>query len=93
MTHELKSDQRIRWQIQKPRRTSAESQTQPPVYEKPLTIRERLNQEPHGKVAQSYKFAEKIHEGQVRFSGEPYISHPEAVADIINTEFYNGAPP
>lgn len=35
------------------------------------------------KVKKAFNFATKAHEGQVRASGEPYISHPLAVANII----------
>ncbi|MFU8894984.1 MAG: RelA/SpoT family protein [Gammaproteobacteria bacterium] len=35
------------------------------------------------KVMQAYEFAAKAHEGQQRHSGEPYISHPVAVATIL----------
>ena len=31
----------------------------------------------------AYDFAEKAHEGQYRKSGEPYIYHPVAVAEIL----------
>lgn len=34
-------------------------------------------------ITKAYQFAEKAHEGQIRFSGEPYISHPVAVACIL----------
>jgi GTP diphosphokinase / guanosine-3',5'-bis(diphosphate) 3'-diphosphatase len=34
-------------------------------------------------VRQAYEFAAKAHEGQQRRSGEPYISHPVAVATIL----------
>lgn len=33
----------------------------------------------------AYAFAEKAHEGQVRYSGEPYIIHPVEVARILLT--------
>jgi len=35
------------------------------------------------KVNHAYNFAEKIHEGQKRHSGEPYTSHLKAVTDIF----------
>ncbi len=35
------------------------------------------------KIEAAYEFAEKAHRGQVRTSGEPYISHPVAVAYIL----------
>ena len=35
------------------------------------------------KIQTAYEFAEKSHRGQVRTSGEPYISHPVAVAYIL----------
>ncbi|GAB7386506.1 GTP diphosphokinase [Bacillaceae bacterium] len=34
-------------------------------------------------LRQAYEFARQAHEGQVRKSGEPYISHPVAVAEIL----------
>ena len=34
-------------------------------------------------VMQAYEFAAKAHSGQQRYSGEPYISHPVAVATIL----------
>lgn len=34
-------------------------------------------------VKKAYEFAAVAHEGQVRKSGEPYITHPEAVAQIV----------
>lgn len=35
------------------------------------------------KIKSAYDFAEKAHEGQFRSSGQPYIIHPLAVADIL----------
>ncbi len=35
------------------------------------------------KITQAYKVAEKAHEGQKRTSGDPYITHPLAVASIL----------
>jgi len=35
------------------------------------------------KIVSAYEYAEKLHEGQFRLSGEPYVSHPVAVARIV----------
>ena len=35
------------------------------------------------KIKAAYEYAEALHEGQYRVSGEPYISHPIAVAEIV----------
>ncbi len=35
------------------------------------------------KITEAYSYSEKLHEGQFRLSGEPYISHPIAVAKIV----------
>src|SRR5262245_63596750 len=35
------------------------------------------------RLAQAYRFSEAAHAGQVRQSGDPYISHPLAVAEIL----------
>lgn len=35
------------------------------------------------RIQEAYEFAEQAHHGQVRKSGEPYILHPLAVADIV----------
>jgi len=34
-------------------------------------------------IVDAYEFASLAHEGQRRYSGEPYITHPVAVADIL----------
>ena len=36
-----------------------------------------------GRITEAYYYADKLHEGQMRLSGEPYISHPVAVARIV----------
>ena len=35
------------------------------------------------KITAAYEYAKELHEGQSRVSGEPYISHPVAVAEIV----------
>ena len=35
------------------------------------------------KIKKAYRYASELHEGQFRVSGEPYISHPIAVAEIL----------
>ena len=35
------------------------------------------------KIIKAYEYADALHEGQMRLSGEPYISHPIAVARIV----------
>ncbi len=35
------------------------------------------------KITTAYRFAEKAHEGQFRSSGQPYIIHPLAVAELL----------
>src|ERR1700674_5217126 len=35
------------------------------------------------RLAQAYRFSEAAHAGQTRQSGDPYISHPLAVAEIL----------
>ncbi len=42
-----------------------------------------LSEEEIGLVRQAYDFSRLAHEGQFRKSGEPYISHPLAVAGIL----------
>jgi GTP pyrophosphokinase len=34
-------------------------------------------------IARAYDFSARVHRGQKRMSGEPYLTHPLAVADII----------
>lgn len=41
-----------------------------------------LNEAELKKVKEAYRFSDQAHLGQVRKSGEPYISHPIAVAEI-----------
>ena len=35
------------------------------------------------KIVHAFEYAAALHEGQYRVSGDPYISHPVAVAEIV----------
>lgn len=43
-----------------------------------------LDEEQINAVTQAYYYAEKAHDGQIRRSGDPYITHPLAVARILS---------
>ena len=47
------------------------------------TLRTYLNPEQANHVKRAYFFAEQAHYGQKRRSGEPYVTHPLAVASIL----------
>ena len=42
-----------------------------------------LDRDQVGLVCKAYQLAHEAHDGQARKSGEPYISHPVAVAHIL----------
>jgi guanosine-3',5'-bis(diphosphate) 3'-pyrophosphohydrolase len=42
-----------------------------------------LNQEQVNQVCRAYYYAEQAHDGQIRRSGEPYVTHPLAVAFVL----------
>ncbi|MCQ2350685.1 MAG: HD domain-containing protein [Paludibacteraceae bacterium] len=44
-------------------------------------------------IKQAYFLAKKQHEGQLRKTGEPYIIHPIAVAQIVNNDMQLGTAP
>jgi len=46
-------------------------------------VRNRFPNADGGVIARSYALSAKAHKGQIRASGEPYISHPVAVARIL----------
>lgn len=50
---------------------------------KELLITQKHSQEDIEQVEKAYRFAKKLHEGQFRASGEPYIIHPVEVAKIL----------
>src|SRR5207245_2196286 len=41
------------------------------------------------RLAEAYRFSEAAHAGQTRQSGDPYISHPLAVAEILADRLHN----
>ena len=47
------------------------------------TLGEYLRIEDIGRVEAAYHFAARAHDGQFRQSGEPYVTHPVAVAEIV----------
>ncbi|MEH6637464.1 MAG: bifunctional GTP diphosphokinase/guanosine-3',5'-bis pyrophosphate 3'-pyrophosphohydrolase [Halioglobus sp.] len=47
------------------------------------TLRSYLDQQQTNHVRRAYYFAEQAHLGQLRRSGEPYVTHPLAVAGIL----------
>ena len=48
-----------------------------------ITLKETEKNYDLAKITAAYEFAKELHEGQFRISGEPYISHPVAVAEIV----------
>jgi guanosine-3',5'-bis(diphosphate) 3'-pyrophosphohydrolase len=46
-------------------------------------LRGYLNQEQVNQVCRAYYYAEQAHDGQIRRSGEPYVTHPLAVAFVL----------
>ncbi|HSH73479.1 MAG TPA: bifunctional (p)ppGpp synthetase/guanosine-3',5'-bis(diphosphate) 3'-pyrophosphohydrolase [Methylophilaceae bacterium] len=48
-----------------------------------LRLKEYLKPEDIAQVWAAYRFSAAAHEGQLRKSGEPYISHPVAVAGVL----------
>lgn len=50
---------------------------------KELMISQQHTAEEIAQVEKAYKFAKKLHDGQFRVSGEPYIIHPCEVAKIL----------
>ncbi len=49
-----------------------------------MPLKDLIRQNPTGIIAKAYAFAERAHRGQKRISGEPYFSHPAAVAEILS---------
>ena len=47
------------------------------------TLEKNLEKEEIEEIEKAYEWARESHEGQFRFSGQPYIIHPIAVAQIL----------
>ena len=54
------------------------------------SVSKRFNSEEAELIRNAYFFAEEAHAPQIRKSGEPYITHPIAVASIVNNELKLG---
>lgn len=48
-----------------------------------MTLKEYIKTNPESNIARAVKLSEEAHKGQKRKTGEPYIIHPIAVADIL----------
>ncbi len=48
-------------------------------------ISDYLSSKEVNQVLKAYSYAQKAHSGQYRLSGEPYVSHPLAVANILSS--------
>ena len=46
-------------------------------------INDNYSDDEHQLLIKAYEYAEKMHENQKRASGEPYFTHPCAVAEIL----------
>ena len=56
-----------------------------------ISILNEKNKDAIPEVIKSYEMADKAHEGIFRESGEPYITHPIAVAkNLLDMEIYDG---
>ena len=47
------------------------------------TVRQRTTHAEQERIVRAFEVAERAHEGQMRRSGDPYITHPVAVATIL----------
>ncbi len=57
------------------------------MYSEMISLMNMLNESDKSydieKITEAYNYSENLHDGQFRQSGEPYISHPVAVAKIV----------
>ena len=55
----------------------------PTIHNLEKRLRSYLDDDQIAQVVRAYHFAEQAHEGQYRRTGDPYITHPLAVANIL----------
>ncbi len=55
----------------------------PTIHNLEKRLRSYLDDDQIAQVVHAYHFAEQAHEGQYRRTGDPYITHPLAVANIL----------
>ncbi|MDF1822336.1 MAG: bifunctional GTP diphosphokinase/guanosine-3',5'-bis pyrophosphate 3'-pyrophosphohydrolase [Alcanivoracaceae bacterium] len=55
----------------------------PTIHNLVKRLKSYLDDDQIAQVVRAYEFAEKSHEGQYRRTGDPYITHPLAVANIL----------
>lgn len=55
----------------------------PTIHNLAKRLRSYLDDDQIAEVIRAYEFAEKAHEGQYRRTGDPYITHPLAVTNIL----------
>jgi GTP pyrophosphokinase len=49
-----------------------------------MSLKEYLKLNPESPIAEAARLSEKSHQGQKRLTGEPYFTHPMAVAEILH---------
>jgi GTP pyrophosphokinase len=47
------------------------------------TVQQNMPDADVGLMQKAYVYSAKVHQGQIRLSGEPYLTHPLAVAEIL----------
>lgn len=78
----LKSLAAVKWPLTRPSRPATDPQANPASFDILAPLLGYLNKADVKRVRDAFKFADEAHLGQRRKSGEPYITHPLAVAGI-----------
>lgn len=50
-----------------------------------MTVKETARRFPQSTIGRAYRVAEQAHAGQKRLSGDPYFTHPLAIAEILSS--------